>query len=57
MLVSHLLDAFFSEKIWRMMRKTKGADWHDRLGFVVRICTEGCIGSVFRNPTSKSRGS
>jgi hypothetical protein len=32
--------------IWRMVRKTKGADWHDRPGFLVGICTEGRFGSL-----------
>jgi len=29
-----------------MVRKTKGADWHDRPGFLVGICTEGRFGSL-----------
>ena len=32
--------------IWRMVRKTKGADWHDRPGFLVGICREGRFGSL-----------
>jgi hypothetical protein len=32
--------------IWHMVRKTKGADWYDRPGFLVGICTEGRFGSL-----------